>query len=154
MKTTSSPLKLCRFPPWLGTVNLCFRPYNTAAEFFSSVQLVFLAHTRPLHSFSNTLCGHSLWYRCIMCGACPARAAPCLCAESKGADKARWLSALFASEVTNAVEQSPQAKHCLHIMWERCVYACVCVWVCVCMHVYQCVVATLPILESVWLQTL
>lgn len=79
-----------------------------------------LSYASPLHSFSNSL--HfpfvlylspphlylslfaslyealarplSLWYRCIMCAACPVQLAPCLSAQSKGADKARWLSAL------------------------------------------------------------
>lgn len=51
-----------------------------------------------------------------MCAACPVQLALCLSAQSKGADKARWLSALLASEASNAVEQSLQAKHCLHLL--------------------------------------
>lgn len=51
-----------------------------------------------------------------MCVACPVQPALCPSAQSKGADKARWLSALLASEASNAVEQSLQAKRCLLLM--------------------------------------
>lgn len=51
-----------------------------------------------------------------MCAARLVQLAPCLSAQSKVADKARWLSALLGSEASNAVEQSLQAKHCLHLL--------------------------------------
>lgn len=54
-------------------------------------------HTSPTLFLSVYMClspGSILWYRCIMCAACPVQLALCLSAQSKGADKARWLSAL------------------------------------------------------------
>lgn len=71
-----------------------------------------------------------------MCAACLVQLAPCLSAQSKVADKARWLSALLGSEASNAVEQSLQAKHCASLVEELCVS-----------------VSALSLLEPVWVQT-
>lgn len=133
------------FCPWLGLIISASIPItlrqnsSSPSSCFSSLTPVPSTHVQtraasfcplpppppPLYMCLSS--GHSLWYRCIMCVACPVQPALCPSAQSKGADKARWLSALLASEASNAVEQSLQAKHCLLLMWERCVCLCMCV---------------------------